>query len=126
MAEPSARLLICMSGVAAIGQSLRQRDGRLSAEREISRRRMGGAMVLEEGLGGARTFSFSPAGVSAGEKVGPQKNSRAPPSAMMTPGVVAQDSGCSITGVRSMDLERLRWTSLFRPSLCRMCEWEVM
>ena len=102
------RLPNCISGVAAMGQSLRQRAGRLSAESEISRSSTGGAMVLAEGVEGERTRSFSPEGVIAGENtVGPHRRPLAP-SESTTFGDMAQGSGCSATGVRSIDLERRR------------------
>ena len=97
-----------MSGVAAMGQSLRQREGRLSAEREISLRRTGGGAETEDGVVGDRTRIVSPDGVMAGENAGPQRKPLAF-SGIITFGVVAQDSpGCSCTGVRSIDLERRR------------------
>ena len=47
-------------------------------------------------------------------------------SGMMTPGVVAQGSGCSITGVRSIDLERRRCINLCFPSLILRWDRDVM
>ena len=97
-----------MRGVAAMGQSLRQRAGRLSAESEISLRSTGGANGPADGVPGERIRSVSPDGVTAGENVEPQRSSFAL-SGKTTPGVVAHDSpGCSMTGVRSIDLERRR------------------
>ena len=116
-------------GVAAMGQSLRQRAGRLSAERETSLRSTAGTREPAEGVVGERTRRVSPAGVMAGEKAGPQRRPRAL-SGTTTPGVVAQDSpGCSMTGVRSIDLERRRWINLRRfipPPVCLMCDRDVM
>jgi hypothetical protein len=122
-AEPSGRFDSCMSGVVTMGQSLRQREGRLSAEREISLRRTGGAVGTAEGVVGEKILIISPVGVRAWEKVDPQRRPRAL-SGMTTLGVVAQVSGCSTTGVRSMDLERRRWMYLL--PVCRMWEREVM
>ena len=57
---PSARIPSCVIGVIAMGQSLRQRAGRLS------RTSNGGAMVLCVGAVGERTLKGSPVGVIAG------------------------------------------------------------
>ena len=113
--------------MAAIGQSLRQRDGRLSADSEISRNSTGGVTLLAEGVEGARTRNFSPAGVTAVENtVGPQRRPLTP-SVRAVLGVVAQgSSGCSATGVRSIDLERRRGMIVFLSLLGRICERDVM
>ena len=50
---PSARFPSCVIGVTAMGRSLRQRAGRLSADREM----------------GERTLNGSPVGVIAGENM---------------------------------------------------------
>ena len=117
---PSARFNSCVTGVTAMGQSLRQRAGRLSADREISRSSAGGI-----GAVGERILKGSPVGVIAGENVRPLRSPLAL-SGIAIPGVVAQDSGSSTTRVKCMDLERSYCKNLCLPSLWQMCEQDVM